>query len=375
MSDLPTRADLFNIGAADVLDRSAARVPERRISAGEVFTEGSDINIAVGSASGMGEEVVRQVALRLKALFLDGAEGEDLDRLVADRFSPTVVRKEATPALATVEFTRSTGALPAGAIGAGTRVRTTDGVEFRTRLTVAFAALQLGPVSVVVEATLAGTGSTAAENTITEFVDQPFDQAVQVTNPEVAAGGDDRETDERLRERARDFYVQARRGTIGAIQFGATTVAGVRQATAVEEIDPNSLELTGRVELFIADAQGQANSALGAAVSAALLEFRGAGIIVPVISSVPLFVPIVYRLRFDAGTSSTEAFGSIQQGTLAAVNALRPRVTLEVSLLFTTARSVPGVIVLEDAIVAPVGDLVPTSNQVIRTRIDLVTAE
>lgn len=374
MTDFPTRIDYFNLGADEVLARSAARPAGQRISAEEVFTEGSDINIVVASSSAMAEEATRQLSLKLAALFLDTAEGEDLDRLVADRFSPTIVRKEATPAVVDVQFTRSSGAFPAGSLAVGTRLRTENGTEFRTRLAVGFALGQIGPITVEAEASEAGTAGNVALGTVTEFVDSPFDPNLRVTNVEVAAGGDDRETDARLRERARDFFRTARRGTVGAIEFGALQVAGIRQATAVEVVD-GSGDPTGVVQLFIADAQGQANAALVLAVLGNLLEFRAAGVVVDVFASIPTFVDIVYRLRFDAGTDSTEAFASIQQGTLAAVNALRPNATLPVSLLFEVALSVPGVIVLEDAIVEPVGDLVPTSGTVIRTRLELITAE
>ena len=65
----------------------------------------------------------------------------------------------------------------------------------------------------------------------------------------------------------------------------------------------------------------------------------------------------------------------MQNATVAAVNALPPNATLTVALLFGAARSVPGVIVLDDAVQEPVGDLVPSAGQIIRTRFDLVTAE
>jgi hypothetical protein len=110
-------------------------------------------------------------------------------------------------------------------------------------------------------------------------------------------------------------------------------------------------------------------------VRAALLEYRAAGIYVDVVGSTPNFVPILYRLRFEAGVDTTAAFSQIQSATVAAVNNLRPSETLAVSLLFSVARSVPGVIVLDDAVQEPVGDLVPAPNQVIRTRADLVQAE
>lgn len=374
MPDLPTRQTYFQIGADEVLARSAARPIGQRISAEEVFTEGSDINIVTASASAMAEEVTRQLALREKVLLLDGASGIDLDRIVGDRFSPTVVRKQAVPSVVPLIISRSLGPLAAITLPIGTKVRTGSSFEFATTSAVSLAAGSTGPVTVLAEATVAGTAGNVAAGTITQFSEPPADPNLIVVNEEPAAGGDDEEKDPALRARARDFFRQARRGTLGAIEFGALTVPGVRQASAIEEVDPGGLP-TGRVSIFVADAQGQANSALVTAVLLALLEYRAAGIIVDVLSAIPEFVSIRFRLRFSASVNTTVAAESVRLAAVAAVNVLRPNAVLPVSLLFAAARSVPGVIVLDDAIVAPVGDLVPALGQVIRTRPDLVTFE
>lgn len=371
---LPTRADYFEIGADEVLARSAARPPGQRLDAEQVRVEGSDINIVIASASAMAEEATRRFGLRLKALFVDGAEGEDLDRLVADRFAPEVVRRAAFAAVVTLSFFRTSGGFPATTIPTGTRVRSTNGVEFETTSTATIPAGSPGPVTAPARAVAAGLNGNVAAATLTTFVATPSDPALQVTNPERAAGGDDSETDARLRSRARDFWRTARRGTLSAIEFGALTVPGVRQATAIEEVD-SSGDPTGRVALYIADALGGGNAALVTQVRAALVEYRAAGVIVDVTAASPVFTPIRYRLRFSAGVDTTAAADQIRLTTIAVVNALRPAETLEVAALFEVARSVPGVIVLSDAIVEPVGDVIPAAGQVIRTSADLVTFE
>lgn len=372
MPDLPTRADLFNIGADEVLSRSAARSPARRLSAEQVYTPGSDINILVASESGMAEEIMRQLALSTKALFLDGAEREDLDRLVADRFSPTVVRKGAAPAIVTLEITRVAGAFPAITLPTGTRVRSTNGQEFATTAPASLALAYGGPVSVVASAVRAGSAGNVQAGTITSFVDTP-DPNLLVTNPFFASGGDETETDARLRSRARDFFRTARRGTKEAIEFGALTVAGVRQAQAIETVDSMGIP-TGHVQVYIADAQGQANSALTAAVVDRLIEYRAAGVYVSVLGSIPTYISIALRLRYQAGTDSAQAFAAVVLSVVAAVNALQPSQTLAVSSIIAAAKSIRGVIVLDDAVVTPLGDIVPASGQILRTRTDLVTA-
>lgn len=373
MADLPSRTDLFEVGAAEIASRSAARPVNQRISASEVFTEGSDINVVTASASAMGEEVVRQLCLEIAALYLDTAEGEALDRLVADRFSPTIVRKEATPAVVTLQFSRSSGALPAETFPAESRYRTANGIEFTTSLAASLPAGSYGPVTVTATCVDTGQAGNVAANTITQFNTPPADPAIVVTNPEPAAGGDDPETDARLRQRARDFYNAARRGTVAAIEFGALTVAGVRLASVTEEVDQNGDE-TGRVSLAISDAQGQGNAALAAAVRGALLEYRAAGVVVDVIAAVPVYQAIALRLRFRTGVDPAVAFASVQQAVLASVNSLAPGATLPVSLITAAARQVQGVIVLDDAVQTPVGDVVPAQNEVIRTTLALITA-
>jgi uncharacterized phage protein gp47/JayE len=312
----------------------------------------------------------------MAALFLDSAEGEDLDRLVADRFSPTVVRKQPAPAVVLLEFTRpippSAGA--AVALPVGTKFRTASGTEFELTEPASLPASSSGPVQAAAQAVLAGSGGNVEADQIVQFAQAPTDPAIVVTNPEPAAGGADRETDESLRERARDFYRTSRRATIEAIEFGALTVDGVTEATAEEVLDVDTGLPTGHVNLYVADAQGRSNSVLAAAVVAALREFRAAGVVVDVVSTQPRFEAIEYQIAFAAGTDTRGAVAQLKALTVAAVNLLAPQETLQRSLLFALARSIPGAIVPDTAILLPAGDVVPDAGEVIKTRLDLVVA-
>ncbi len=368
MADLPTRADLFQTGADELFARSEARPPGTRVSPEEVFTPGSDVNMLVAAASSMGEEVVARTVRRQSALLVRSAERTDLDRFVSDRFSPTLARLEASAALVDLVFTSQAGAA-AKTFAVDTRVRTAAAIEYRTLIAGSIIAGG-GSVTIRSQAIETGPAGNVLDTTITQLVLQ--DPEVAVTNPERAAGGDDIEPDSRLRERARDFFTAARRGTIGAIEFGARTVPGVQLATAVEEVDGEG-DPTGRVSLFISDVSGAGNVALADLVRDRLVEFRAAGIVVDVFGSTPRFETITYLLRFETGIDSTIAFDQVRSRTIANVNALAPQKTLERSLLFASARSVEGVIVLTDAVQVPVGDIVPAVGEIIRTRTDLVT--
>jgi uncharacterized phage protein gp47/JayE len=372
MADFPTRADLVAVAYDEIAARADEHPPGDRVSPDEVYTEGSDVNLMVAGQAAMSDELLRQLAVRIASLYLDSAEGEDLDRLVADRFSPTIVRKMASAAVVPVTFSRPSGPLLALTLPVGQRVQSDTGVFYELLIAAPFAAGGAGPITVPARALNAGVAGNADIGTITTIVSPP-DSNLVVTNAEPAAGGDSTESDASLRARARDFFRTARRGTLAAIEFGALTVPGVRLATAIEQTDLLGFPI-GIVDLYIADANGQANSLLSAAVSAALIEYKAAGVQVIVTGTTPVFVTIQYQLQFIAGIDTTLAFAQVRDATVSQVNLLRPNATLYESMLMQIARSVPGVIVPQNAVVAPVGDLVPLPGQTIRTRPDLVTA-
>ena len=372
--DYPTRADYFEIGRAELQARAAVRPPNQRLDVAQVDVEGSDLNIAIAWTAAMADESTRHLKLRMATLYLDSAEGEDLDRLVADRFAPAVVRNDETPAVVTLELGRFAGAFPAVNLPIGTKVRGPEGVEFETTQVGSVPLGSSGPIPVLAQSTSAGLQGNVGPNTLTKFVEPvAADPNLQVTNPEAAGGGDAQESDERLRERAREFFRQARRGTVGAIEFGALTVGGIRQASALEVVDDLTGIPTGVVQLYLADANGQANAALRTAVINALTEYRGAGVVVDVFSGSPFFADVVYALAFVAGTDTVAAFESIRQRTVAEVNRLRPNETLERALLGKILVEEPGVRATDSSIVTPAGDLVPSLGQVIRTTADRVT--
>lgn len=370
---IPSRADLFQAGALELILRAQSRPAAQRISRAAIFTEGTDANVILAAASAMGDEVLRQLAAHCAAQYLDTAESEDLDRLVFDRFSPLLARKPAVPAIVTLQFSRPNPAGAAISLAVGTKVRTAAGAEFKLTQVLSIAAGQVSPVSVTAEAVNVGTTGNVAANVITNFVTPPPDSALTVTNPAVAAGGADSESDAALKSRARSFYTTVRRGTRAAIEAGCLSVPGVASANVIEVVDSSGFP-TGQVQAYVADAAGQCNSALAIAVQLALTDYRAAGVYVAVLGAVPRYESIVYRLRYQPGINSIAAFSQVQFLTVARVNALAPGETLPRSLLIEQARKVRGVIVLNDAIVSPAGDIVPTGSEIIKTSQALVTA-
>lgn len=374
VAQLPTRDDYFQVGAAEVLSRSAQRPKGQRISREAVFTEGTDINIIIAACSAMADEATRQLAMRMAVLFLDSAEGEDLDRLVADRFSPTIIRKQASKSVLELQFSR---AIPPSngdpvTYDVGDKFATATGTEYELTEVVSLKTGSTGPVTARAQAILAGTGGNAAAGQVTTFVGPNPDPNVSVTNPEPAAGGRNVEGDGSLRNRAREFYNIARRATLSAIESGALTVQGVESATSIEETDEDGLP-TGRVSLAIADSDGRSNQTMADAVKIALLEFRAAGIIVDILASTPSFQTIEYQVAFRDNINQRNAISQLKSLTVNAVNLLEPSEPLQRSLLFSLARSVPGIVVNDTSVQSPAGDVIPLSNQTLKTSFDRVT--
>ena len=368
MVDLPSRTEIFQVGRQVIVDRAT------RIDPAQVDTDGSDANIMVASEAAMAQEVLRQLAMGLERLTLDGATGEHLDRYAWDRHQ--VTRKGASAALTTLEFSRVSAAAGAGTIAEGTLVKTGTGIQYRTLADATFGALDVGPVEVDAQAVEAGKETQVGEGALNAFVAQPFDASIAVTNPEPAAGGEPRESDPTFRERVRYSFRTARRGTVGAIEQGALAVTGVVSAEAVETID--SEEVPQRfVELFVADSDGLASTALATKVRRSLLEYRACGIYVRVSRSTPVFVDVRYRLAFKANVDTLRLTSQVRAATVAQVNSLGANATLRVNdLAAVLNRYVPyGLVVGDDAVVAPVGDLVPSPGQTVRTTLDRVTVE
>lgn len=365
--DYPSRLDLFAIGRTHVLTRAES------IDPAQVDIQGSDVNIIVGSASFIGYECVLQLAQKMAALLLDGAVGEDLDRYAYDRYNET--RKGASAAVGSARFFRTAMTAGAGSVPIGTLVITLTGLEYITTTTATFSATD-SEATCDVRAVQAGKATQVGANTIRR-IDEPdvlFDPSLQIINDVATAGGEDAETDEIFRERVRDFFLTARRGTLGAIEFGATIVEGVVSADAQESLAPNN-QPARVVELFIADGSGVANAALGAVVRNSLEDYRAGGIAVILNTSVPQIVAVALQLSFVAGVDTASLSEDIRNAIVTFINSLEVNESLLRNDLGSVLRrfKADGLIPVETSVVVPTGDLVPSTGQTLRTTIDNVT--
>lgn len=367
MPELLSRLDFYQIGRRYVLTRA------RRIEPAQVDVEGSDINLFIGSQSYCAHAVSRQLGDRINALLLDGAEGEDLDRYAYDRYQLT--RKGASSALGQVRFFRTSAALGAGEIPIGQKLRSLAGIEYITTTGAVFSAGAL-ETNAFVRAVQAGRDYQVGRNQIRTIdnVAALFDPTLQVNNDDPTAGGNPREDDDVFRERIREFWSRAQRGTLAAIVFGARGVEGVDSATAREVVNVDGLPAR-LVELFIADASGIASQALASRVDEELEEWRAGGIYVLTHLSIPQIVVVQLALTFIAGVDTVAISEEIRNAVVTFVNSLPVNGSLlrndlaSVLARFRNAGLVPN----QATVVVPAGDLVPDTGKTLRTDLSNVT--
>lgn len=368
MADLITRLDLYALGRDYVIAHA------RKIDPAMVDYEGSDVNLVVGVTSVMADAIVKHLGYRFNALLLDGASDEDLDRYAFDRYQ--LPRKGASPAVTYVTMARPTAVAGAGSVPIGTKILSTANAEYITTTVASFGAGDLTSRANV-RAINAGKASQAAAGTLRRFQrpDQLFDATLTLTNPEPAAHGEDIENDPDFRNRIRSFWKTARRGILPAIEFGALSVPGVVSAQAIEVLTTGA-QPARVVNLYISDSSGVASDVLAQTVNVALLDYRAGGIAVLTYTSIPLIVDIVLSLSFRANVDTVSLTDQIRAAVAEFVNSIPVNGTLYVGELYSVLRrfASDGLIVRKESIAAPVGDLVPTVGQTIRTTIANIAA-
>ena len=354
----PTRSDLFATGRAAV-----AGTPNIKINPAVIDVPGSDLNLVVGVPSVMAEEVSARGAMALRGAFAELARGAALDRVLYDRYG--LLRNSAGPSTVDLLLARPTTSGGAGTIEAGAVGQTSDGVQFALDTDAVFYASTVG-VNVTGTALVAGVGGNTPANTISQWATSIFDSTITITNPKPAAGGVDAEDDIAFLGRARGFFPTVARGTLGAIEFAAKQVPGVAVATATEIVNPSNGYPAAIVQLVIGDANGNATTDMVTAVANALLGFRAGGIYVWVITGTVFQQAVVWQLAFQTGINEALAISRMRAVTVAVSQFLPPgpaNGSLLVSSLTAAAKSVPGVIIGQNALVLPAGDVVPTNAQ------------
>lgn len=354
MADLPNRLDLF-----DVARRYVRGAPNTRIDPNEVDVAGSDINLVAGIGSTIGENLSAAFARCVRGQFFETARGAELDRLAGDRLGMT--RLPETPATVDLVLTRPTFAAGSGVVSAGLRVQTSDGTQFSIDTDVTFGATDLTKTATATAINAGPTGNVPA-GTIGQFLDSPFDPTIVPANPNPAAGGADAESDPAFKGRIRGFFRSIRRGVLSAIAFGATQVPGVAVATAYEIVNPGNALPAGAVQLIVGDANGNATLDMIQAVIDQMIEFRAAGIPVFVTGGIVVNEAVVWNLSYQTGVNTVQAQNDVRAVSAAITQFLAPGSGLYRAALISAAKTVPGVIVSDNSLVAPAGDVFPVDN-------------
>jgi len=365
-SSFVSRQDLFAVGRAAIV-----ATPGIRINPTMIDVPGSDLNLTVGVDAVLGEEISMRSAYAMRGAFAELARGSQLDRVIYDRSG--LLRFGATPASVDLVLSRPTATGGAGTLDAGSVVQTAAGTQFGLDYAVVFGDALL-TTTASATSTTSGADTNVAAGTVTGFSTQPFDTTLTVTNPTSAAGGTDAEDAIAFLGRYRGYFPTLSRGTLGAIEYGATQVPGVAVATATEVVNPGTGYPAAIVQLVIGDVSGNATFDMVKAVANMMLTYRALGIYVQVLSGVVFQQAVAWSLAFQTGVNEALAVSRVRAVTVACAQFLAPGATLYRSTLISAARKVPGVIISDSSLVYPLGDVEPTSvQQMIRVASQAVT--
>jgi len=350
-----------------------------RYSPEAIDKEGNDVNIFLRLMAGVGEELSLESSIADNGHYLAtvaSISDEAVDRLVSDITGGKIQRFREEAAVVDVRFSRSnTYAL---SIAAGAIVSTSsDGIPFRTIDEIAWSTGDNSPKTVACVCELTGLAGNVAKLTITKTSGDFGDNTISVTNPTLASGGRIGETSIELISRARDWFLNASRGTLSAIEFGARQTPGVVQAAATELStqdtrfrEPTLLPFY-RVRLVIGDESGQAGSALARKTAQTLQEYRCAGVPVLLTGGTLQYEQVVWTgLGIKKGFSQASVLADLAAKIVAAAKLIVAEQPLERSLLIGIAKfNVDGIdSVPDEALVVPAQDKDAAPGYAIRIR-------
>jgi len=351
---MPSWNDMYDLGLYAALMRRPGLV----VHEGDVF----DALLCAGAT--IGDYALGRGEAKFRATYLDGADGDDLTEEARDR---GVTRDEGAAAIGQVSFARLSAAAGAGTIPAGTRVATEPdetgaSATYTLDADVAFGALALSAVGQAT-CTEVGSAGNAEPATITRILDTVFDTSITVSNADRFVGGAERQSDEDLRDETRGFYLTRARGTVDAIVQGAKQVRQVKRVT----VDVSGI---GEILVYVADANGNGNDTMTAAVTAELANWAGAADVYSVIAGEIYEQPVQVTLTVRAGVSIAGLVDRVVKAIVARLRRLRPGETLARSIIAAAALEVDRERITNCTVVVPAADVTPTTaNQSIRATV------
>jgi uncharacterized phage protein gp47/JayE len=222
------------------------------------ITDVSEFKTELAAVCRQLDEAYFQLSLLPDLFNLDKCFGDDLDRRALEIQPVAISRRLAKKTTGTVVFGRS-GSVGEVSIPAGTKVKTTTGVEFVTTADGVILNGQTASAEVPIIAVLSGTSGNVEEESIIRFGSKPSGVET-VINPGTFTNGRDKESDPEFRARIKEYLANLSGSTLRALAFFAKQVelpSGQRvvYAKAVED----AIE-RGEVYLYIDDGSGTAES-------------------------------------------------------------------------------------------------------------------
>jgi uncharacterized phage protein gp47/JayE len=204
------------------------------------------------------DESYFQIGLIPDLFDLDKCVGDDLDRRAAQVQPAAISRRLAAKATGSVIFSRA-GTVGTVNIPSGTKMKTSSGIEFVTSAAGAINNTFSASSSVPVIAVVAGAAGNVSLSTIIKFASKPAG-VDSVSNPAALTNGRDKESDDELRGRIKDYLATLSKATVLAIEFYAkqVVISSGQRVVFAKVVEDETLR--GEVTLYVDDGAGTAET-------------------------------------------------------------------------------------------------------------------
>ena len=328
------------------------------------FNIGSVLRTILEAVAAIAEEVWYKLQFFVSLFFLDTSQGEWVDRRLNDL---GMERKLGATAYGSITVGRNSPSPISIFISAGTIFQNETGeLQYATQADVI---LNIGSHSVDVDVEAADTGT--AYNLPTDTVLKQSGIAIsgiEWAKIKLMGGGEDIESDEDYKNRVPEYFDSLSRGTAPAIRYAAASVSGVVSVTLKENVPSK-----GWFTVYIDDGSGIANETLLMTVRAVLEDYRGFTIQYVVDTAKLTEFTTTMQVITKADTNSDSVKKAVKTAIINYVNALTMATPVYLADLFFLARGVEGVENVR--IVAPLGDVIPETDQLLRTSAEKVVIQ
>jgi uncharacterized phage protein gp47/JayE len=320
------------------------------------FNVGSVLRTILEAVAAIVEEVWYMLQFFVSLFFLDTSQGEWVDRRLNDL---GMARKEGAAAYGSITIGRDSPSPISIFISAGTIFQNATGeLQYATQADVI---LNIGSytVDVEVEAVDSGTAYNLPTDTILKQSGIAI-SGIEWAKIKLMGGGEDIESDEDYKNRVPAYFDSLSRGTAPAIRYAASSVSGVVSVTLKENVPSK-----GWFTVYIDDGSGVANETLLQTVRAVLEDYRAFTIQYIVDTAKLTDFATTMQVITKADTNADAVKAAVQAAIVNYVNALNMATPVYLADLIYLARGVEGVENVR--ILAPLSDVIPEADQLLRT--------